>query len=622
MVISVLSALRTGMLARKRLLAVGGGIVAVTTVAAASNHLLSPTKESGTTSSGDNFFQRILFPTSLCDGNIGKILSLAVVRNNLVVLKKYVSEGGNADETHPGGWTALHTAAANGRVECAKYLLQHGADINAMDSYHPERDSRFLRHRQSDFCDRLNPFMEFVGMTPLHYAAVVNSVEMVQLLISNNADPTIEDECGSKPVDYAQTHTVKDMLEEYASKYETVAKERREKENIKMEDAARKRRRDFPLEKRLHQYIVGQEGPILAISAAIRRRENGWHNEDSPMVFLFLGSSGVGKTELAKRLAQYVHDDGKSENVESNPKNNKRTRSAMHPKGFIRLDMSEYQEKHEVARLIGSPPGYVGHSDGGQLTKMLKETPNAVVLLDEVEKAHADVLTIMLQLFDEGRLTDGQGNTVECKDAIFIMTSNLAASEIAEHAWELRQRAEETQQGDGPFMLSKDFINGIIRPILKHHFKRDEFLGRINQILYFVPFSRSELGELVDLEMEKWQDRAMERHKIELTWTQDVVDFVIKEYDIHFGARSLQHAVDRLVVNQLAAAHEQEKLLQGGKVEVSVKGGEVILDISSPQNLQGEDHDSDEGGSSLSKWLFGNSKNEADQSNDNHDSKK
>ncbi|VDP04167.1 unnamed protein product [Soboliphyme baturini] len=140
-------------------------------------------------------------------------------------------------------------------------------------------------------------------------------------------------------------------------------------------------RRRFPLEARIKEVLIGQEGAISAVAAAIRRKENGWYDDEHPLVFLFLGSSGIGKTELAKQVAHYLYKDPK--------------------KAFIRIDMSEYQEKHEVAKFIGSPPGYVGHEEGGQLTKKLAEFPNAVVLFDEVEKAHPDVLTIMLQLFDE-----------------------------------------------------------------------------------------------------------------------------------------------------------------------------------------------------------------------------
>lgn len=176
--------------------------------------------------------------------------------------------------------------------------------------------------------------------------------------------------------------------------------------------------------------------------------------------------------------------------------------------------MSEYQEKHEVAKLIGAPPGYVGHDDGGQLTKKLRKSPNAVVLFDEVDKAHPDVLTVLLQLFDEGRLTDGQGKTIECKDAIFIMTSNLASNEIAQHAVQLRRDAESEQKKkkhdkeiNENITISRTFKDQVVKPILKKHFKRDEFLGRINEIVYFLPFSRNELLELVGKELQTWAKR-------------------------------------------------------------------------------------------------------------------
>ncbi|KAL0175273.1 hypothetical protein M9458_031241, partial [Cirrhinus mrigala] len=168
-----------------------------------------------------------------------------------------------------------------------------------------------------------------------------------------------------------------------------------------------------------------------------------------------------------------------------------------------------------VAKFIGSPPGYVGHEEGGQLTKQLKHCPNAVVLFDEVDKAHPDVLTIMLQLFDEGRLTDGKGKTIECKDAIFIMTSNAASDEIAQHALQLRQEAQEQSrrrlaenledvQKSEKITISNTFKEQVIRPILKAHFRRDEFLGRINEIVYFLPFCHSELIQLVSKELNYW----------------------------------------------------------------------------------------------------------------------
>merc|ERR1712194_727135 len=253
------------------------------------------------------------------------------------------------------------------------------------------------------------------------------------------------------------------------------------------------------------------------VSAALRRRENGWVDDSKPLVFLFLGSSGVGKTMLAKALAENVsHEQNEAG-------------------GFIRIDMSEYAHKHEVARLIGSPPGYIGHDQGGQLTTKLKECPDAVVLLDEVEKAHPDVLTLMLQVFDEGRLTDGQGTTIDCPNAMFIMTSNLLQDQIRESTGlrPPREECEGSKLGTASLQTSTmlavsaysdKFLRNVVQPVLKEHFKRDEFLGRINEMIVFHPFSQEDLGDIVKLELNGWADKARNRHKIRMEWSQGVVD--------------------------------------------------------------------------------------------------
>ncbi|CDS08469.1 hypothetical protein LRAMOSA09831 [Lichtheimia ramosa] len=350
--------------------------------------------------------------------------------------------------------------------------------------------------------------------------------------------------------------------------------ERQRKAQLQREKEYRKK---HPLEDALKAKIVGQLGPLHALASAIRRKQNGWHDEDHPLVFMFCGSSGVGKTELAKALASYLH--GKQMD-----------------KGFIRIDMSEFQHKHDVSRFIGSPPGYVGYDEGGQLTEKLKECPNAVVLLDEVEKAHPDVLTIMLQLFDEGRITDGKGTTVECKDAIFVMTSNLAQHEIADEAELLRLEASvsndaqttgtataassgaheaatdhnKDQHDDGEISLSRQFIERTIYPILYEHFKRDEFLGRINEVLFFLPFSEDELREITSRELRRWADKARVRHGITMTWDPDVVDVLAEGYNIRYGARSIKYEVERKVVNLIAKANENDEVMDGGRVHVIV----------------------------------------------------
>ncbi|EMP27291.1 Caseinolytic peptidase B protein like protein [Chelonia mydas] len=393
------------------------------------------------------------------------------------------------------------------------------------------------------------------------------------------ASPLQRNEMGHTPLDYARDGEVMKLLKASETKFQEEQRKRELEE-----------RRRFPLEQRLKEHIIGQENAIATVGAAIRRKENGWYDEEHPLVFLFLGSSGIGKTELAKQTAKYMHKDAK--------------------KGFIRLDMSEFQERHEVAKFIGSPPGYVGHEEGGQLTKKLKQCPNAVVLFDEVDKAHPDVLTIMLQLFDEGRLTDGKGKTIDCKDAIFIMTSNVASDEIAQHALQLRQEALEMSRNriaenlddvqiTDKITISKQFKENVIRPILKAHFRRDEFLGRINEIVYFLPFCHSELIQLVSKELSFWAKRAKVRHNITLLWDREVMDVLADGYNLHYGARSIKHSqrdyliegfqalVERRVVNQLAAAYEQDLLPRGCTLRITVDDSDKQLlktkDSSSPE---------------------------------------
>ena len=236
--------------------------------------------------------------------------------------------------------------------------------------------------------------------------------------------------------------------------------------------------------------------------------------------------------------------------------------------------MSEFQHKHEVSKFIGSPPGYVGYEQGGQLTKKLKKYPNAIVLLDEVEKAHPDVLTICLQLFDEGRITDGKGETIECKDAIFIMTSNLAQTEIGDESENLRKdlllnnNNNNNDNNDETITLSRSFIENIIQPILKKHFKRDEFLGRINEILYFLPFNEKELKELIIMELNKWSNIANKKHSIILKWNDYLIDILKDGYNFRYGARSIQHEVEKRVINKLAKIHENGKITNGSIVNI------------------------------------------------------
>ncbi|XP_063249757.1 mitochondrial disaggregase isoform X3 [Prinia subflava] len=443
--------------------------------------------------------------------------------NNVSEINRLLEEGADVNTRHRLGWTALMVAAISRNSSVVKALLTANADPNLGDDF--------------------SSVYEIAREKGLH------SLE--------GANPLQKNEMGHTPLDYAREGEVMSLLRASEAKFQEEQRRREVEE-----------RRRFPLEQRLKEHIIGQENAIATVGAAIRRKENGWYDEEHPLVFLFLGSSGIGKTELAKQTAKYIHKDIK--------------------KGFIRLDMSEFQERHEVAKFIGSPPGYVGHEEGGQLTKKLRQCPNAVVLFDEVDKAHPDVLTIMLQLFDEGRLTDGKGKTIDCKDAIFIMTSNVASEEIAQHALQLRQEAmemskkriaenlEDVQMSD-KITISKQFKEKVIRPILKAHFRRDEFLGRINEIVYFLPFCHSELIQLVNKELNFWAKKAKARHNITLLWDREVMDVLADGYNLHYGARSIKHEVERRVVNQLAAAYEQDLLPRGCTLRITVEDSDKQL---------------------------------------------
>uniref|UniRef100_UPI00398EF9B3 mitochondrial disaggregase isoform X2 n=1 Tax=Pristiophorus japonicus TaxID=55135 RepID=UPI00398EF9B3 len=476
----------------------------------------------------------LVYCYSRTSGSDGQALLEASRLSNISEVSRLLAAGVPASPRHKLGWTPLMVAAMNKNHSVVKVLLAAGADPNLGDAfsnvYETSREKRVhslevLVTREDEFSNRLNTRASFRGCTALHYAVLADDYRTTQLLLEAGANPLLQNEMGHTPVDYARDGEVKKLLKEAEVKYQEQQRKRKAEE-----------RRRFPLEQRLKEHIIGQETAIATVAA--------------------------GKTELAKQVAKYMHNDVK--------------------KKFIRLDMSEFQERHEVAKFIGSPPGYVGHEEGGQLTKRLKQSPNAVVLFDEVDKAHPDVLTIMLQLFDEGRLTDGKGKTIECKDAIFIMTSNVASEEIAEHALQLRQEAQELSKKrlaenlDDVLLtenvtISKRFKEQVIRPILKAHFRRDEFLGRINEIVYFLPFCHSELIQLVNKELIFWAKKAKQRHDITLQWDREVMDVLVEGYNLHYGARSIKHEVERRVVNQLAAAYEQELLPHGCTLRIAVE---------------------------------------------------
>lgn len=291
------------------------------------------------------------------------------------------------------------------------------------------------------------------------------------------------------------------------------------------------------LELSLEQNVVGQESAISAVAEAIRRSRSGLADPNRPVgVFLFVGPSGVGKTELTKALARLLFDKEEA---------------------MVRIDMSEYMEKHSVSRLIGSPPGYVGYEEGGQLTEALRRHPYSVVLLDEIEKAHPDILNILLQVFDDGRLTDSKGRSVNCKNALFIMTSNLGSDLILE------------KMEKGSFKGTKESLLRLLDPIIKKSF-RPEFINRLDEILPFLPLQEKDMEKIVLLQLQLVQKR-LEDQQITLVFTPSLVTYLAMEgYDPHFGARPLKRLIQHKVVNALSKALLKLDLRSNDVVELSL----------------------------------------------------
>ncbi len=301
------------------------------------------------------------------------------------------------------------------------------------------------------------------------------------------------------------------------------------------------------LEDELHNRVVGQEEAIRAIADAVRRSRAGLNDPRRPIgSFIFLGTTGVGKTELAKALAEYLFDD---ENM------------------MTRIDMSEYQEKHTVSRLVGAPPGYVGYDEGGQLTEAVRRKPYSVVLFDEIEKAHPDVFNILLQVLDDGRLTDNKGRLVNFKNTIIIMTSNMGSNVIRDNfAAMTAENRDETIEKTKAQVI--EMLKQTIRP---------EFLNRIDETIMFTPLNEAEIEEIVGLQIEGIK-KMLAKNGVQLEVTPSALRYLAEEgYDPEFGARPVKRAIHRLVLNQLSKDILAQKVDKDNPIVIDTDGDKGLI---------------------------------------------
>ncbi len=298
------------------------------------------------------------------------------------------------------------------------------------------------------------------------------------------------------------------------------------------------RQKLLTMENNLEERVIGQDEAVVAVSNAIRRSRAGLQDENRPIgSFIFLGTTGVGKTELARALAEFLFDDEKA---------------------MVRIDMSEYMEKFSVSRLIGAPPGYVGYEEGGQLTEAVRRRPYCVLLLDEIEKAHPDVFNILLQVLDEGRLTDSQGRTVNFKNTIIIMTSNLGAHLIQERLQTITDDNKDAIMGELRVSML-ELLRQTIRP---------EFLNRIDEIILFKPLTSGDIRKIVDLQLKQLEEK-LARNQMILKIDNDVMDWLGKlGFDIAFGARPLKRTIQKHITNVLSERILNADFLPGDTIEI------------------------------------------------------
>ena len=357
-------------------------------------------------------------------------------------------------------------------------------------------------------------------------------------------------------IQYGRMPQVEAKLSEFVKKSEADKKPRLLREEVTEEDIAQvlaswtgipvsrlqegEKEKLVKLEDHLHRRVVGQEAAIKAVANAVRRARAGLQDPNRPIgSFIFLGPTGVGKTELSRALAEFLFDDEHA---------------------MIRIDMSEYMEKHTVARLIGAPPGYVGYEEGGQLTEAVRRKPYSVVLFDEIEKAHHDVFNVLLQVLDDGRITDGQGRTVDFKNTVIIMTSNIGSQFITEED-------------------SKENRSRLVMDALRQHF-RPEFLNRVDEVIIFDRLSDEDLKQIVDIQLGR-QTKRLEQQKITLELSDKAKTLIAREgFDPVYGARPLKRAIQREILDPLSMEILEGKIREGQTIRVDQRDGHLEFKTS------------------------------------------
>jgi ATP-dependent Clp protease ATP-binding subunit ClpB len=343
---------------------------------------------------------------------------------------------------------------------------------------------------------------------------------------------------------YGKLQSQEKLIADYTADLDDISEKRLLKEEVDAEDIAEsvakatgipvnkmlqsEKEKLLNLEDELHKRVVGQDEAIEAVADAVRRSSAGLHDPKKPIgSFIFLGTTGVGKTELAKALADYLFDDDSM---------------------MTRIDMSEYQEKHSVSRLVGAPPGYVGYDEGGQLTEAVRRKPYSVILLDEIEKAHPDVFNILLQVLDDGRLTDNKGRVVNFKNTIIIMTSNMGSQIIQANFENVTEKNKEEVVES-----TKSEVMNLLRQTI-----RPEFLNRIDEVIMFEPLMRDDIKEIIRIQLNDLKTQLM-KSGVELEFTEYALDYLAENgFDPQFGARPLKRLIQKQIVNQLS-----KKLLSG-----------------------------------------------------------